>query len=148
VRILGIDYGEKRCGLAISDPLGCTAQALPVAKVLCADELVTTIAKIVREKSVDEIVLGLPKNMDNSLGPSAQKVLEFQKQLESALGIPVHTWDERLSTVRAERAMLRADLSRKRRKRKRDTIAAQLILQSFLNYRSSLPGTGTAADPT
>jgi len=136
MRILGIDFGRKRCGLAVSDPMGWTAQPLALLEVDSVDKLVAAIGKIVGDKGIDEIVLGLPRNMDNSLGSGATEVLALQARLESEFEIPVHTWDERLTTVRAERAMLSADMSRAKRKRKRDTVAAQFILQAFLDSRS------------
>lgn len=132
MRILGIDYGEKRIGLAVSDPLGITAQGLPTIERTNIQEDLQKILNIVREKDVKEIVVGLPKNMNNSLGEKAQAVLNFTALLKKQINIPINVTDERLSTVRANRAMLEGDLSRKKRKDRVDMIAAQLILQDYM----------------
>jgi putative Holliday junction resolvase len=133
MRILGIDYGEKRLGIAISDPLGITAQGLTIIMRTQLDEDIQKIVDIVREKEVKTIVIGLPRHMNNTLGEKAQAVLAFVEQIKAHIDIPVATLDERLSTVRAERAMLEGNLSRKKRKGMVDMIAAQLILQSYLD---------------
>lgn len=133
MRIMGIDYGEKRIGLAISDPLGLTAQGLKTMKRTNIQEDIQRIKEIVREKDVSEIVVGLPKHMDGSLGEKAQVVLAFIESLKEHIHIPIHAIDERLSTVRAHKAMLLGDLSRKKRKERIDMIAAQLILQDYLD---------------
>lgn len=132
MRILGIDYGEKRIGMAVSDPLGITAQGLPTIERTNIQDDLQKILNVVREKEVGEIVVGLPKNMNNSLGEKAQAVLNFVALLKKDINIPINVIDERLSTVRANRAMLEGDLSRKKRKDRVDMIAAQLILQDYL----------------
>ncbi|MEK7291417.1 MAG: Holliday junction resolvase RuvX [Planctomycetota bacterium] len=132
MRILGIDYGEKRIGMAVSDPLGITAQGLPTIERTNIQDDLQKILNVVREKEVGEIVVGLPKNMNNSLGEKAQTVLNFVALLKKDINIPINVIDERLSTVRANRAMLEGDLSRKKRKDRVDMIAAQLILQDYL----------------
>lgn len=132
MRILGIDYGEKRIGMAVSDPLGITAQGLPTIERTNIQDDLQKILNVVREKDVKEIVVGLPKNMNNSLGEKAQAVLNFVALLKKHINIPINVIDERLSTVRANRAMLEGDLSRKKRKDRVDMIAAQLILQDYL----------------
>ena len=132
MRILGIDYGEKRIGMAVSDPLGITAQGLPTIERTNIQDDLQKILNVVREKEVREIVVGLPKNMNNSLGEKAQAVLNFVALLKKDINIPINVIDERLSTVRANRAMLEGDLSRKKRKDRVDMIAAQLILQDYL----------------
>ncbi|MEK6559041.1 MAG: Holliday junction resolvase RuvX [Planctomycetota bacterium] len=132
MRILGIDYGEKRIGMAVSDPLGITAQGLPTIERTNIQEDLQKILNVVREKEAREIVVGLPKNMNNSLGEKAQAVLNFVALLKKDINIPINVIDERLSTVRANRAMLEGDLSRKKRKDRVDMIAAQLILQDYL----------------
>jgi putative Holliday junction resolvase len=132
MRILGIDYGEKRIGMAVSDPLGITAQGLPTIERTNIQDDLQKILNVVREKDVKEIVVGLPKNMNNSLGEKAQAVLNFVALLKKDINIPINVIDERLSTVRANRAMLEGDLSRKKRKDRVDMIAAQLILQDYL----------------
>lgn len=137
MRILCIDYGEKRIGLAVSDPLGLTAQGLPT--LIRRDEKsdMLKLSEIINEKDVNEIVIGLPKNMNGTLGKKAEEVLKFAEFLKSRFSLPVHTVDERLSTVRAHRSMLEGDLSRKKRGKRVDMIAAQLILQSYLDSKSS-----------
>ncbi|GJQ23894.1 MAG: Holliday junction resolvase RuvX [Planctomycetia bacterium] len=137
MRVLGIDYGEKRIGVAISDPLGITAQGLPTIVYSNVQEVLQKIMAIVSEKEVGVIVVGLPKHMNNSLGESARAVLSFGERLEKYVGIPVKTIDERLSTVRAHRAMLEGNLSRKQRRGRVDMIAAQLILQNYLDSHSN-----------
>jgi len=133
MRIMGIDYGEKRIGVAISDPLGITAQGLPTIERTNIQEDIQKILNIIREKEVGEIVVGLPKHMNNMLGEKAQAVLAFVDLIKKHVNIPVNTIDERLSTVRAHRAMLEGNLSRKKRKDRVDMIAAQLILQNYLD---------------
>jgi len=137
MRILGIDYGEKRIGMAVSDPLGITAQGLPTIERTNIQDDLQKILNVVREKEVGEIVVGLPKNMNNSLGEKAQAVLNFVALLKKHINIPINVIDERLSTVRANRAMLEGDLSRKKRKSRVDMIAAQLILQDYLDRSST-----------
>ncbi|HHT9125721.1 MAG TPA: Holliday junction resolvase RuvX [Candidatus Brocadiia bacterium] len=136
MRILCIDYGEKRLGLAVSDPLGLTAQGLPT--LIRQDEKsdMLKLSEIINEKVVNEIVIGLPKNMNGTLGKKAEEVLKFVEFLKSRFSLPVHTVDERLSTVRAHRSMLEGDLSRKKRGKRVDMIAAQLILQSYLDRKN------------
>ena len=133
MRILAIDYGKKRFGLAMSDPLGLTAQGLPTIVSGGRQKDLEQIAEIVRENGVEKIVVGLPRKMDGSLGLAAREVLAFVEEVKRHLDLPVITWDERLSSKRAEREMISADLSRAKRKGRRDKIAAQLILQSFLD---------------
>ena len=133
MRIMGIDYGEKRIGIAISDPLGITAQGLPTIERTNIQKDIQKILNIIREKEVSEIVAGLPKHMNNTLGEKAQALLAFVDLIKKHVNIPVNTIDERLSTVRAHRAMLEGDLSRKKRKERVDMIAAQLILQGYLD---------------
>ncbi|MGQ3684676.1 MAG: Holliday junction resolvase RuvX [Candidatus Loosdrechtia sp.] len=133
MRILGIDYGEKRIGLALSDPLGITAQGLTTIERTHIEKDLQKISDIIHEKGVEEIVIGLPKRMDNTLGDKAHEVIAFTELLQKRISIPVKMADERLSTVKANRAMLEGDLSRKKRKVRIDMIAAQLILQSYLD---------------
>lgn len=142
MRTLCIDYGEKRIGLAISDPLGLTAQGLPT--LIRRDEKtdMLKLSEIINEKDVNEIVIGLPRNMDGTLGKKAEEVLRFAELLKSRFSLPVHTVDERLSTVRAHRSMLEGDLSRKKRGKRVDMIAAQLILQCYLDSKGSKGGRG------
>ena len=133
MRIMGIDYGKKRTGVAVSDPLGITTQGLPTIEHTNIQKDIPKILNIIREKEVNEIVVGLPKHMDNSLGEKAKAVMAFVDLLKKHVTIPVNTIDERLSTVRAHKAMLEGALSRKKRKERVDMIAAQLILQGYLD---------------
>jgi len=128
MRALGVDYGSKRIGLAISDPLGITAQAL--ATVANITELKQAIAPYA---PLDKIVVGLPKEMSGQLGPQAVKVQAFVVELEKELGLPIITWDERLTTSQAEKMLISAGLSRQKRRKVIDRVAAAEILQSYLD---------------
>ncbi|MCL6642565.1 MAG: Holliday junction resolvase RuvX [Candidatus Bipolaricaulota bacterium] len=131
-RVLGIDFGEKRLGLALSDESRTLASPLTVYERADLQGDLRFLRDLISRYQITEIVLGLPINMDGSLGPKSQQVLEFKRALEDALKLPVHTFDERLTTAEAERALLEADLSRRKRKAKRDALAAVLILQGYL----------------
>ncbi len=135
MRILGIDYGRKRIGLAISDPLGITAQGLPTLERGDPAGDMEVLSGIIRERGVGEMVVGLPKNMDGTIGESAKEVLAFVEVLKERFGLTVHLMDERLSTVRAHRAMKEGGLSRKKRTEKADMLSAQLILQGYLDRK-------------
>lgn len=132
--ILAIDYGDRRLGLALSDPSGIIATGLPtLERAGPSEDVVEPLRRLCTEHGVERIVVGLPINMDGSHGPRARLSLAFAQKLRDELDIAVDTWDERLTSVQAERAMLAADLSRKKRKQRRDRIAAQLLLQSYLD---------------
>ncbi len=133
MRTLGIDYGEKRVGIAISDLLGLTAQGLPTIECLDSEHLLEELTEIIKEKDVGRIIIGLPKNMNNSIGKKAKEVLEFVKVLESRFNLPVVTIDERLTTVRAYKVMSETKMSLRKKQKKVDMISAQLILQSYLD---------------
>jgi len=135
-RILGVDYGEKRVGLALSDPLGITAQNLEVIENRGDDALVRDLADRVKRHDARRVVLGLPRNMDGSAGPKARYVEALAQKLEAALGIPIIRIDERLTTRQAERVLIDADVSRAKRKKVVDKMAAALILQSYLDRGS------------
>jgi putative Holliday junction resolvase len=132
-RIVAVDLGEKRIGLAISDPLGITAQGHSILRVNSFREAVQKLSESIREMGAARVVVGLPLNMNGSEGVQARKAYRFGDQLEKKLGVPVVFWDERLSSRQAERVLLRADLSRRRRREKTDKLAAQIILQSYLD---------------
>ena len=136
MRILGIDYGEKRVGLAISSPVGFIAQGLPTIERIDGTDYLEDLADVINEKEVDEIVIGLPKNMNGSIGEKAEVVLVLVETLKSKFNLPVHTFDERLTTVRANRAMAGAKMSKKGKKKRVDMIAAQFILQAYLDQIS------------
>lgn len=129
MRIMGLDVGEKRIGVAVSDLLGYIAQGISVVKREDIEEL----KKIVGDYNIEKIVVGLPKNMDGSIGEQAKKVLAFMENLKKEINLPILTWDERLTTKEAEGVLLRADLSRAKRKKVIDKLAAVLILQSYLD---------------
>lgn len=133
---MALDLGEKRIGLAVSDPQRLLASGRGIYRRRGLEEDLEYLAKLVREEEVEEIVLGLPRNMDGSLGEQAKRALEFGHLLEERLGLKVEFFDERLTTAEAERVLLEVDLSRRRRKEVRDELAAVLILQGYLDYRA------------
>ncbi len=138
MRIMGLDFGAKTVGVAISDPLFITAQGIEIIRRKEENKLRRTFARIeelIEEYQVDEIVLGLPKNMNDTLGPRVEITLAFKDKLERRTGLPVHTWDERLTTVAADKAMIEAGVRRENRGEYVDKIAAVLILQGFLDCR-------------
>ncbi len=135
MRILGIDYGEKRIGLAISDPLGLTAQGLPTIERVNAEDYLQKLADVIKEKGVGRIIVGLPKSMNNTIGKKAEEVLEFVEVLKSNLNLPVITVDERLTTVRAYKVMSDTKMSLRKKQKKVDMISAQFILQSYLDRK-------------
>lgn len=141
MRILGLDYGEKTIGVAVSDGFGWTAQALEVIKRSNSTEYKKSISRIaqwVEEYEVNTIVLGYPKNMDNTEGERCQKTKVFQKQLQQAFpNVTIVLWDERMSTIAAERSLLEADMSRKKRKSIIDKMAAVHILQGYLDKKQN-----------
>jgi putative Holliday junction resolvase len=133
MKVLGLDIGEKRIGIAISDELGYTAQGMRVLTRSGLDDDLEVIKKLMVEERASEVVVGLPKNMDGSLGEAAQKVLSFTKKMEESLSVPVILWDERWTTAEATRLLLDADLSRNKRRKVVDKLAAVLILQGYLD---------------
>lgn len=135
MRILGLDIGSKRIGMALSDELGFTAQGLKTLESRGGANDIAAIVKTVNEFSVTEIVVGMPYNMDGSEGPQAQKALAMIEELALATGVPVSKWDERMSTMAAERMLLEADLSRAKRRKVIDKVAAAIILQGYLDSK-------------
>ncbi len=133
MRILGIDYGEKRIGLALSDAANIIARSLKVLNRDRSGNWLEEIRTIVSENKIEKIVLGLPKNMNGSIGEKGKEVLAFVKVLEKVVNVPIVTWDERLTTVSAEKVLLQAELSRKKRKGIRDRLSASIILQNYLD---------------
>lgn len=133
MRIMGLDYGDKKIGVAVSDELRWTAQGVTVIERRQPSSDMERIAEYVRSYDVSEIVVGLPKNMNGTIGPRGEQCIAFAKKLSLALSVPVHLWDERLSTVSAERTLLEADVSRKKRRRVVDQLAASFILQNYLD---------------
>lgn len=135
-RILGLDIGQKRIGLALSDKLGYTAQGLNTLARTDIDRDIEGLKEVIKEYGVEEIVVGFPVNMNGSIGPSAEKIMEFVEILKENIGLPIKKWDERLTSLQAKRVLLQADLSRKKRKKAVDKLAAQLILQGYLENRA------------
>lgn len=136
MRIMGLDLGSKTVGVAISDPLLITAQGIEIIRRKEENKLRQTLARIealIVEYEVDRIVLGLPKNMNDTLGERAEFSLAFKEKLERRTGLPVVMWDERLTTVAADKAMMEAGIRRENRKDYVDKIAACLILQGYLD---------------
>ena len=139
MRIMGLDLGSRTVGVAVSDPLGITAQGVEIIRRESEDKLRRTLARIeelIVENEVQEIVLGLPKNMNATEGVRVELTKEFKEKLERRTGLPVVMWDERLTTVAADKAMMEAGIRRENRKNYVDMIAATLILQGYLDRRS------------
>ena len=137
MRILGLDYGSKTVGVAVSDPLGFTAQGVEIIRRKSENKMRQTLARIeelIAQYQVEKIVLGLPKNMNNTLGDRAEKSLELKETLERRTGLPVVMWDERLTTVSANRVLMETGVRRENRKEQVDEIAAVFILQGYLDY--------------
>ena len=132
MRIMGLDYGSKTVGVAISDPLGYTAQGIEIIRREKETKLRQTLARIealIKEYEVDSIVLGFPKNMNNTIGDRAEKSLEFKEMLEKRTGLSVVMWDERLTTVEANRTLMEGKVRREDRSKYVDMLAAVYILQ-------------------
>lgn len=136
MRIMGLDYGSKTVGVAVSDALGLTAQGIEIVRRKSENKLRQTLARIeeiAKEYGVEKIVLGFPKHMNNDIGERAEKSLEFKEMLERRTGLPVVMWDERLTTVEADRTMMETGIRRENRKEYVDMIAAVFILQGYLD---------------
>ncbi|MBE5894629.1 MAG: Holliday junction resolvase RuvX [Lachnospiraceae bacterium] len=140
MRIMGLDFGTKTVGVAISDPLLITAQGKEIVRREKPDKLRKTLARLeelIEEYDVQEIVLGNPKNMNDTEGERVEKTKEFKEMLERRSGVPIVLWDERLTTVAADRYMMEAGIRREDRKEQVDKIAAVFILQGYLDYRKN-----------
>jgi putative holliday junction resolvase len=138
LRIMGLDVGSKTVGIALSDELGWTAQGLETLKINEEENVFgfDEIGKIIKEYEVGKVVVGLPKNMNGTIGPRGEASQFYARELEERFGIPAILWDERLTTVAAERVLLEADMSRKKRKKVIDKMAAVMILQGYLNSQN------------
>ncbi|MFR5335955.1 MAG: Holliday junction resolvase RuvX [Blautia producta] len=142
MRIMGLDYGSKTIGVAISDPLGLTAQGVEIIRREEENKLrksLRRIEELVKQYEVEELVLGFPKNMNNTIGERAEKSLQLKETLERRLGLPVVMWDERLTTVEANRTLMES-VRRENRGKYVDMIAAVFILQGYLDAKAN-PGT-------
>ena len=138
-RILGLDVGDKTIGVAVSDELGWTAQGVTTVQRQGKKHDLAALSELIERYAVTEILVGLPKHLNNSLGEQAEKVQQFARSLEGRFyPIPITLWDERLSTLSAERVLLDADVSRKKRKHVINTLAAVVILQNYLDFKESL----------
>lgn len=137
MRYIGLDLGRRTCGVAISDPSGIIATAVDTIRFRENDlqKCLECVIIYIREKNAQKVVLGYPINMNGTLGPQSEYVLEFKKMLEEALDLEVILYDERLTSVEVNKIMISADLSRNKRKTKVDTLAATLILQSYLDSK-------------
>ena len=132
-RVLGIDYGEKRLGFAVSDDMEVVATPLAVYTRKKKGDDVKAVLRICRERNIERIVLGHPLNMDGSSGPAVEKVDQFATRLREQTDIEIEFWDERMSTISAERVLIEGDMRRERRKQVVDKLAAQIILQNYLD---------------
>ena len=137
IRILGLDVGKKTIGVAVSDPLGFTAQGLTTIRRTKKEQDIQEIKKFCDEYDVKVIVIGLPKNMNGTIGPSGEITMAFGKLIEEELKVEIKFWDERLTTVAAHKAMIEADLSRRKRKKIVDKVASTYILQGYLDMISN-----------
>ena len=136
IRIMGLDFGSKTVGVAVSDPLGITAQGIEIVRREHENKLRRTLARIeelISQYQVTSIVVGYPKNMNNTVGERAEKSMEFAAMLERRTGLPVIMWDERLTTVSAQRTLMESGVRRENRKDYVDMIAAVYILQGYLD---------------
>ncbi len=138
MRILGLDVGTKTIGVAVSDELGWTAQGVETVRRNSEDpdKDWEKLASLIADLDVDKIVVGLPKNMNGTIGPSGEACQQFAEEVKQRFDLPVILWDERLTTVAAERMLIAADMSRKKRKKVIDKMAAVMILQGFLDSLS------------
>ena|SRR3990170_2598876 len=135
MKILGVDYGDRRIGLSISDELSIIVHGLPLLEISYMEEGVEQVASVATEKNVDEIVVGLPKNMNNTIGERAKIVLDFVEKLKTCVNIPVVTWDERLTTIQAGQMLSDVKMTHSQKKRHLNTVSAQIILQSYLDAK-------------
>lgn len=134
-RIMGLDIGDKTIGVAVSDLMGLTAQGVTTIKRVGKKKDIETIKQIIAEKQVNKIVSGLPKNMNGTVGPQGEKVQKFCELLKEETNLPIEFWDERLSTVAAERSLIEGNVRRENRKKVIDMLAAVIILQGYLDLK-------------
>lgn len=136
MRVLGLDPGSVRVGVALSDELGIIAQPLDYIPAEPFEEFVMQLLKLIAERDVGSIIVGMPRNMDGSYGPAAEKSKALVEQLRGRTKVPIRTWDERLTTAQANRVLIAGNVSRQKRKEKVDKLAAAILLQSFLDAQS------------
>lgn len=135
MRVLAIDHGSKRMGIALSDETATIAQPLEFIPAEPFADFLARLKQLLAEKQVDQILVGMPRNMDGSYGPAALKVQEFVAVLKETIAIPIKTWDERLTSAQANRMLIQADVRRDKRKQRVDAAAAAILLQSYLDSR-------------
>ena len=135
-RIMGLDIGDKTIGVAVSDLMGITAQGVKTIRRVGKKKDIEELKLIIKERQVNKIVSGLPKNMNGTLGAQGEKVLKFCELIKEETGLEIEFWDERLSTVAAERSLIEGDVSRQKRKKVIDMLAAVIILQGYLDSKS------------
>ena len=133
MRILALDHGTKRVGVAVSDEMKLIALPLEFIFTEPFDAFISRLQQVLAEKPCELILVGLPRNMDGSYGPAAEKVREFIEHLKEAVSVPVRTWDERLTSAQANRVLLQGNVRRQERKQKVDAMAAAILLQSYLD---------------
>ena len=138
MRVMGLDVGSKTVGVAVSDELGWTAQGLKTLKINEEKQEFgfEEIGQLINEYQVDKVVIGLPKNMNGTIGPRGEASKQYADEIESRFAVPTVLWDERLTTMAAERVLLEADVSRKKRKKVIDKMAAVMILQGYLDSKN------------
>ena len=135
-RIMGLDIGDKTIGVAVSDIMGITAQGVKTIRREYKKKDIEELKNIIKERQVNKIVSGLPKNMNGTVGPQGEKVLKLCELIKEETGLEIDFWDERLTTVAAERSLIEGDVSRKKRKKVIDMLAAVIILQGYLDSKS------------
>ncbi|HAE62103.1 MAG TPA: Holliday junction resolvase RuvX [Eubacteriaceae bacterium] len=136
IRYMGLDVGDRTIGVAVSDSLGITAQSLKTIKRASLDKDLEELKSIIEEKSVTALIIGIPKNMNGTIGPQGEKVIGFSNYLKKRLHVEIIHWDERLTSKFAENLMLEGDVKRKKRKENIDMMAAQNILQSYMDSKN------------
>lgn len=137
MKYLGLDLGTKTLGIAISDRLGMISNPYKTIRFNSYEELIIELKKIIIEENIDEIALGLPKNMDNSIGEAGKRSINFKTLLEASVNLPIVLIDERLSTIEAEKYLLNADMRRKKRKEVIDAVAASVILNTYIRMKGN-----------
>ncbi|MGL5693447.1 MAG: Holliday junction resolvase RuvX [Peptostreptococcaceae bacterium] len=135
-RIMGLDIGDKTIGVAVCDLMGITAQGVKTVRRVGKKKDIEELKAIIKERQVNKIVSGLPKNMNGTIGPQGEKVIKFCELIKEETGLEIEFWDERLSTVAAERSLIEGDVSRQKRKKVIDMLAAVIILQGYLDSKS------------
>lgn len=138
MRVMGLDLGDRTIGVAVSDPFGWTAQGIDTIKRTDLEEDLRKISELISRYEIEKIVIGFPKNMNGTIGPRGEKALEFASLLKEKTLLDVVLWDERLTTVAAQKMLIEADVSRRKRKRVIDKLAATYILQGYLDSRNNI----------